>query len=101
MNELLSRLFLHKAWADDALLEALAELGERSPVTAPAGQALSHSYVVDRIFAAHLRGTSHDFASANLAEAPELDKLSRDIRASDREYVDYVTTLGQVGGCKV
>lgn len=93
MNEVLTRLFRYKAWADDALLKALAELGDKSPVTDLALKALSHSYVVDRIFAAHLRGTGHNFRSANLAEAPALDELSRDMRASDREYLDYVTKL--------
>jgi uncharacterized damage-inducible protein DinB len=93
MKEVLMRLFRHKAWADDALLNGLAKLGESSPVTQLALKALSHSYVVDRIFAAHLRGVSHGFQSANLAETPPLDQLSRNIRASDEEYVDYVTKL--------
>jgi uncharacterized damage-inducible protein DinB len=93
MKEVLTRLFRHKAWADDALLKVLAKLGDRSPVTGLAIKALSHSYVVDRIFAAHLRRTGHGFQSANLPETPGLDQLARDMRASDREYVDYVTKL--------
>jgi uncharacterized damage-inducible protein DinB len=93
MKEVLTRLFRHKAWADDALLKVLAELGDRSPVTALAVKALSHSYVVDRIFAAHLRGLSHDFDSANLAEVPALHELSHDVRASDQEYLDYVAKV--------
>ena len=93
MKEVLIRLFRQKAWADDALLNALGKLGDRSPVTALALKALGHSYIVDRIFAAHLRGASHGFRSANPVEAPALDELSRDIRASDQEYIDYVTKL--------
>jgi uncharacterized damage-inducible protein DinB len=93
MKEVLVRLFRHKAWADDALLAALAKLGDRSPVTGLALKALSHTYVIDRIFAAHLRGASHGFQSANLPEVPALDELSRDIRASDHEYLDYVAKL--------
>ena len=93
MLETLQRMFRYKAWSNDQLLTALAELGEDSPVTNLAIKALSHSYVVDRIFAAHLKGTKHPFTSANLSEMPALDNLSADIRASDREYIDYVASL--------
>jgi uncharacterized damage-inducible protein DinB len=56
-------------------------------------KALSHTYVVDRIFAAHLRREDHAYTSANLSEMPRLKDLSADIRSSDRGYVDYVSTL--------
>src|SRR4051794_26543558 len=84
MHDTLQRLFGYKAWADDALLTALAGLGDESLVTTLAIKALSHSYVVDRIFAAHLRRADHGYGSANLAEMPTLEDLSADIRASDR-----------------
>jgi uncharacterized damage-inducible protein DinB len=93
MQDVLERLFRHKAWANDGLLTALAELGEESPVTKLAIKALSHTYVVDRIFFAHLTETEHAFTSANLTQMPTLEDLSTDIRASDREYVDYVASL--------
>lgn len=93
MRDTLQRLFRFKAWANDALLTSLDQLGGDSPVTALAIKALSHSYVVDRIFAAHLRREAHAYTSANLTEMPTLEELAADIRASDREYVDYVTTL--------
>lgn len=93
MRETLKRLFQYKVWADDSLLQALAELGDKSPVTELAIKALSHSYVVDRIFAAHLRRTGHGYSSANLTDMPTLADLSADIRSSDREYVDYVAGL--------
>jgi uncharacterized damage-inducible protein DinB len=92
-RETLLRLFRHKAWADDELLTALAELGAENSVTQLAIKALSHSLVVDRIFAAHLRRTDHPYESANLADMPTLDDLSAQIRASDREYLDYVAAL--------
>jgi uncharacterized damage-inducible protein DinB len=93
MFETMERLFRYKAWADDELLTALAELGEDSATTKLAIKALSHSYVVDRIFMAHLRGRDHAFSSANLASMPSLHRLSADMRASDREYLDYVSGL--------
>ena len=93
MHDTLLRLFRYKAWANDELLTALAKLGDESSITALAVKALSHSYVVDRIFAAHMRREAHAYTSANLSEMPALDDLSTDIRKSDREYLDYVATL--------
>jgi uncharacterized damage-inducible protein DinB len=93
MHDTLQRLFRFKAWANDELLTALAKLGGESAITRLAIKALSHSYVVDRIFAAHLRRKAHGYTSANLDEMPALKDLSADIRKSDREYVDYVSAL--------
>lgn len=96
MHDLLNRLFAYKAWADDALLTALASLGDGSPVTPLAIKAITHMHVVDRIFAAHLRRTPHAYASANLGHLPTLEAVSADIRASDRDYIDYVSRLDAV-----
>ena len=93
MQETLQRLFQYKAWANDELLNALAKLGSDSPVTNLAIKALSHSHVVDRIFAAHMKHETHGYASANLHEMPALDDLAADIRASDGDYIDYVSAL--------
>ena len=93
MDNTLQRLFRYKAWANDELLTALTRLGAESPITPLAIKALSHTYVVDQIFAAHMKGRRHAYTSANLSELPTLAELSADIRSSDREYVDYVATL--------
>lgn len=92
-GDTLTRLFRYKAWANDLLLKDLAALHDTSPVLNPAIKALSHSHVVDRIFAAHVRREGHAYTSANLSELPTLEALSVDIRASDAEYVDYVAVL--------
>jgi uncharacterized damage-inducible protein DinB len=89
----LQRLFRYKAWANNELLAALARLAPESLVTGLALKALSHTYVVDRIFAAHLRRQNHPYAAANLMELPDLDQLSAEIRASDREYIGFVSRL--------
>ena len=93
MHGTLQRLFQYKAWANDELLTALAKLGDESPITQLAIKALGHTYVVDRIFAAHLRRKDHAYGSPNLSQMPKLKDLSADIRSSDREYLDYVSTL--------
>lgn len=89
----LQHLFEYKAWADDALLNALEGLGSESPITKLAIKALSHTFVVDRIFAAHLRRENHTYTSANMSHMPNVEDLSADIRASDREYLGYVAGL--------
>lgn len=93
MHDTLQRLFHYKSWANDELLTALAGLGDESPLTHLALKALSHTYVVDRIFAARLRRKEHAYTSANLSRLPTLKELSAAIRASDSEYVDYVASL--------
>ena len=95
MQETLQRLFEYKAWANDELLAALAKLGGESNAVGLAIKALSHTYVVDRIFAAHLRREVHPYSSANRSELPTLEALSAEIRKSDREYIDYVSTLDE------
>ena len=93
MHDTLQRLFRYKAWANDELLTALAKLGGEGTVTTLAIKALSHTYIVDQIFAAHMKREDHTYTSANLSEMPTLRNLSADIRTSDRKYVDYVSTL--------
>lgn len=93
MQETLRRLFEYKAWANNELLNALSKLGSESPVTNLAIRALSHSYVVDRIFAAHMKHETHGYHSANLTEMPRLDDLAVDMRDSDQDYIDYVSAL--------
>ncbi len=93
MHDTLQRLFRYKAWANEELLTALAKLGGAVPITKLAIKALSHSHVVDQIFAAHMRRKPHAYTSANLSELPTLEDLSADLRTSDREYVDYVSAL--------
>ncbi len=94
MKDTLRRLFHFKAWADDELLINMARLQEEAPATQLMVRALSHSHIVDRIFMAHLKGASHAYQSANLAELPGLSDLAASIRASDHEYVNYVARLG-------
>src|SRR5579883_1340899 len=93
MNGTLQRLFRYKASADDELLTALSKLGADSSITKLAIKALSHTYVVDQIFAAHMRQRQHGYTSANLSQMPSLEDLSEDLRRSDREYVDYVSRI--------
>jgi uncharacterized damage-inducible protein DinB len=95
MHGTLQNLFRYKAWANVELLTALARLGplRRITITRLAIKALSHSYVVDRIFAAHLQRKTHPYASVNLSELPTLGDLAANVRESDQEYIEYVSEL--------
>jgi uncharacterized damage-inducible protein DinB len=95
MNDTLQYLFRFKAWANIEVLTDLAKIGPESQITGLAIKALSYTYVVDRIFAAHMRRKAHPYTSANLSELPTLQDLSAEIRASDQEYIDYVSALDQ------
>ncbi len=93
MRDTLLRLYRYKAWANDELLTALARFGAASLITESAIKALNHSYIVDRIFAAHLNRTGHTYTSTNESDLPTLTELSAAIRECDREYVEYVASL--------
>jgi uncharacterized damage-inducible protein DinB len=93
MHDAMQRLFRYKACANNELLTVLAGLGGRSPIIELAIKALSHSYIVDRIFAGHLKRQVHAYPSTNLSELPTLDDLSADTRKRERWYIDYVSTL--------
>ena len=77
MYETLQHLFRFKAWANDELLTVLAKPDAERRITGLAIKALSHSYVVDRIFAAHMRRKTHSYTSANLSELPTLGTCQR------------------------
>ncbi len=51
----LERIFSYKAEANDEILAAMRQFDDPSPAKEIAIRVLSHTYVVDRIFAANLR----------------------------------------------
>lgn len=53
----------------------------------------NHTYVVDRIFAAHLTGGTHAYEATNTTETPTLGALRAMVAASDQWYVDYAGSL--------
>jgi uncharacterized damage-inducible protein DinB/putative sterol carrier protein len=95
MNQIstLERLFRYKAQANTEILAAMRLFDDGSPAREIAIRVLSHTYVVDRIFAANLTGAEHGYASANESRAPTLEELSDAIRTSDQWYIDYVSRL--------
>lgn len=94
-STLLASLFHYKAWANDELFALLPSLDEAAHKTErhSAIRILNHIYVVDRIFAAHLKKVPHGYAGTNTTETPSLDELSRAVQQSDQWYVDYLATV--------
>ncbi|MBM5572313.1 MULTISPECIES: DinB family protein [Deefgea] len=95
---LLHSLFKYKAWANQELFAALQIL---DPATQheqlhAAIRILNHIYVVDRIFAAHLQGTSHSYNNTNTPATPTLAALYQDVQESDQWYLDYVAQLNAI-----
>jgi uncharacterized damage-inducible protein DinB len=91
----LERLFKYKATANDQILAATRLFDDASPAKEIAIRVLSHTYVVDQIFAANLRGARHEYTSANASHAPSLEELSAAIKTSDRWYIDCVSRLDE------
>jgi uncharacterized damage-inducible protein DinB len=91
----LRALFRYKAWANHEALTAMNRFDDPSRATdcEIAIRILSHTYIVDRIFAANLRRMNHGYSAPNTADVPRLDELSQAIRTTDQWYVDYVTSL--------
>lgn len=92
----LHSLFQHKSWINAQTLEQAAKLDPETQKDARhlAIRILNHTYVVDRIFAAHLTGATHPYTAANTAETPSLDELRGAIERSDRWYVEYAGGVG-------
>lgn len=95
-KSILQSLFRHKAQANEELFNELRDLGDREdPSTMhSAVRILNHVYVVDRIFAAHVRNESHPYTQTNTEETPALEDLFVAVRKSDQEYIGYIDKLG-------
>jgi uncharacterized damage-inducible protein DinB/putative sterol carrier protein len=91
----LERLFSYKAKANNEILAAMRQFNDASPAKEIAIRVLSHTYAVDRIFAANLRGAEHGCTSPNPIQAPSLEELSQAIKKSDQWYIDYVSRLDE------
>jgi uncharacterized damage-inducible protein DinB len=92
---LLRSLFAYQAWANVELLEKLARLEPHAhgKERHAAIRLLNHNHVVSKIFAAHLTGESHGYASDNTEHTPALDQLRADVVAMDRWYLDYLEAV--------
>ncbi|RWM25001.1 DinB family protein [Mesorhizobium sp.] len=94
---LLKSLLVYQAWANDELLEKLTGLDPRDNEMKrrAALRLMNHIHVVSRIFAAHLAGADHGYASDNTEETPEPAELRAAMAEGDRWYLDYLETVSE------
>jgi uncharacterized damage-inducible protein DinB len=93
------KLLRYRAWADQLTYRAVAALPEGAS-TAPRAtifgnmlRTLTHSWVVDDIFQAHLQGRAHGYTSRNTPEPLSFDDLWARQQAMNAWYLDYATSL--------
>ncbi|AIF47716.1 DinB family protein [Dyella japonica] len=95
----LRKLLHYRAWADQLTYDAVAALPQGA-ATAPRAtifgnmlRTLSHSWVVDDIFRAHLQGRPHGYTSRNTPEPLPLDELWARQQAMNAWYLEYGSSL--------
>ncbi|MGO4503462.1 MULTISPECIES: DinB family protein [unclassified Dyella] len=95
----LRKLLRYRAWADELIYDAVAALPEGAS-TAPRAtifgnmlRTLSHSWVVDDIFQAHLQGRPHGYTSRNTPEPLPFDELRARQQAMNAWYLEYASSL--------
>lgn len=95
----LRKLLRYRAWADQLTYDAVATLPEGAS-TAPRAtifgnmlRTLSHSWVVDDIFRAHLLGHPHGYTSRNTPEPLPFDELWARQQAMNAWYLGYALSL--------
>ncbi len=93
MDSTLERIFSYKAKANAEILAAMQQFDNASPAKEIALRVLSHTYAVDRIFAANMTGAEHGYTSPNPIQTPSLAELAAAIKTSDQWYVNYISLL--------
>jgi uncharacterized damage-inducible protein DinB len=95
----LRKLLHYRTWADGLIYEAVAALPEGA-ATAPRAtifgnmlRTLSHTWVVDDIFKAHLQRRTHGYTSRNTPEPLAFDELWQRQQAMNAWYRDYAAAL--------
>jgi uncharacterized damage-inducible protein DinB len=84
----------YNAWANELFFAAVAALPEgeatkpRRSVFRNMVHTLNHTYVIERIFQAHLEGREHGYTARNTVDHPVLPELWRAQREIDRWYVE-------------
>ncbi len=97
------RLIQYRAWADQLTFDAVAALPpgeatkERPTLFKTILGTLNHTYLIDRVWQAHLAGRDHGFPARNLVLHADLAELWAAQRAAHRWYLDYGAALPDAG----
>ncbi len=92
---LLRTLFRYQAWGNGELLQKMEGFDptRHQEELHTALRLVNHSHVVGQIFAAHLVGQKHGFATDNTPQTPSLAELRAAVAASDLWYLDYLEAV--------
>ena len=91
----------YNAWANELIFAAVAALPEgeatkpRRSVFKNMVHTLNHSYVIDRIFQAHLEGRDHGYTARNTESHPPLQELWRAQQEIDRWYIETFDAMDE------
>ena len=106
-ESLLPKLLRYKAWANERLYGALAEVPE-TVLTAPKPivfgsilRTLNHVYAMDLVWQAHLEGREHGFTTRRPDDCPAFAPLHEMQQAIDAWYLDYAEHLSVEGAEEV
>jgi len=89
----------YKAWANDALFQALSELPanelitQRQIVFGNILRTLNHILVIDLVWKAHLKHIPHEFTTRNPESTPLFSELREEQNNIDAWYVNYAGDL--------
>ena len=98
MTNLLS-LMRYKRWANDLLFAATKELSvtelfaPRQIVFGSIIHTLNHTYAMDQVWQAHLRGKDHGYSTRKPDNCPSLEELCESQRLIDNWFIDYAEAL--------
>lgn len=91
----------YNAWANERIFAAVAALPEaeavkpRRSVFKNMVHTLNHSYVIDRIFQAHLEGRAHGYSARNTEGHPPLAELWEAQRSLDQWFIRWSDQIGE------
>src|ERR1700735_1040633 len=95
----LRMLARYRLWADRLTFDAVAALPpgeaakERPTLFKSILGTLNHSYLIDTIWQAHIKGRAHGFGARNIVLHPDLDDLRAAQERMDRWYIDWSESL--------
>ena len=94
-QKILSSLFAQKSWANRELFNAVTDVAQAEHAASrhTAIRTLNHTYVVDRIFRAHLLGEKHAYTATNTPQTPELGELHFAVAETDLWFEGYVARV--------
>lgn len=98
LNEVV-KLLKYKAWANEIMFAALANVAEeelhkqRETNFKTILSTLNHVFVVDDIFRSHLLAIDHPYSSRNTDSYPTLSELWKKQQIIDQWYLDFTSKL--------